>query len=410
MRRKNTNHRWHRQTVVYRLLVIGLLLLLRTVALAADAAPSGAEKTLPVSSQTESQGSKAPDAGDKSRSSGKWLPLPIFLTEPAFGYGLGMALCYIHPHKEGVETEAMPSMHTPQSVASGRQGQKAPPDITGVAGGYTDNDTWFGAVGHSSSWRQDTIRYAGAATYADVKSTYYILDRPLDFDLKGFGILQDLKFRFGDTRFFLGGKLLYLETESTFDFTPDVDTGIAIGDISSENVGIAAALSFDGRDNVFTPNRGQLFDLTAWRYDEAFGGDYNYWSGNLKILSFHQLLPQLVLGLRLEGSAVDGRPPFYAYPWVTMRGIPALRYQGKRVGMAGVELRWDILARWAVLGFAGIGRVCGDDAAFETQDDIVSGGIGGRYLFMPDEGLWLGVDVARGPEDTYTYITVGQAW
>lgn len=390
--------------------MIGMILLLQLMIVATGPAPSVAETAAAVASPTESQGAQASDTAGESHSSGKWLPLPIFLTEPAFGYGLGMALSYIHPNKEGVETEAVPSLQTPQSVASGRQGQKAPPDITGVAGGYTDQETWFGAVGHSSSWRHDTIRYVGAAAYANVNSTYYILDRPLDFDLKGFGILQSLKFRLGDTRFFLGGKFLYLETESTFDLTPAVDTGIAIGDITSDNVGIAAELSFDGRDNVFTPNHGQLMELTAWRYDEALAGDYNYWRGNLKLLSFHQLLPQLVLGLRLEGSAVDGRPPFYAYPYVTMRGIPALRYQGKRVGMAGMELRWDILARWAVLGFAGIGKVYGDDAALETQDDIVSGGVGGRYLFMPDEGLWLGVDIARGPEDTYMYITVGQAW
>ena len=166
---------------------------------AIEPAASVEEKTTSPSTQPESQ---VLQAAGKSQSSGKWLPLPIFLTEPAFGYGLGLALCYIHPHKEGVTTEVVPSLQTPQSVASGRHGQKAPPDITGVAGGYTDQETWFGAVGHSASWHQDTIRYVGAAVYADVKSTYYVLDRPFDFDLKGFGILQDLKFRLGDTRFF----------------------------------------------------------------------------------------------------------------------------------------------------------------------------------------------------------------
>jgi hypothetical protein len=24
--------------------------------------------------------------------------------------------------------------------------------------------------------------------------------------------------------------------------------------------------------------------------------------------------------------------------------------------------------------------------------------------------LWIGIDIARGPEDTYWYIQVGQAW
>ncbi len=67
----------------------------------------------------------------------------------------------------------------------------------------------------------------------------------------------------------------------------------------------------------------------------------------------------------------------------------------------------NILPRWAVLGFAAKGKVNGDDAALKTQDDIVAGGIRGRYQFMPDEGFWLVVDVARGPEDTYMYITLG---
>ncbi len=153
-----------------------------------------------------------------------------------------------------------------------------------------------------------------------------------------------------------------------------------------------------------------LPDGTGLRLWPRPGGDYDYWRGTLKALSFHQLHPDVVLGFRLEATAVDGRPPFYAYPWVSLRGIPALRYQGKRVGLVEVELRWNILPRWAVLGFAAKGKVNGDDAALKTQDDIVAGGIRGRYQFMPDEGFWLVVDVARGPEDTYMYITVGHAW
>jgi len=54
--------------------------------------------------------------------------------------------------------------------------------------------------------------------------------------------------------------------------------------------------------------------------------------------------------------------------------------------------------------------VGGDNPAFATEDNIVAGGAGIRYYLMQDLGLWLGVDVARGPEEGYGYITVGQAW
>ena len=340
---------------------------------------------------------------------GQWLPIPIFLTEPAFGYGLGVALGYFHPVADDDATQDEPSVHTLESVSSERGSQKPPPTITGVAGGYTEKDTWAVAVAHATSWRQDTIRYAGGLAYADVNSEYYISDRPFDFNLKGSALYQDLKFRLGNSRFLMGGKLLFLQTESQPDEEVGQDTGIEL-DTDSRNIGVAAALSFDGRDNVFTPNRGQLFQFDVWRYDEGFGGDYNYWTGQLKMLSFHQLYPDVVLGLRLEASAVDGMAPFYAYPWIDLRGIPAFRYQGKSVGMLETEIRWNILPRWSILGFAGAGDVGGDDPAFETGDNIYAGGVGARYFMMRDLGLWLGVDVARGPEDWYGYITVGHAW
>jgi len=348
----------------------------------------------------------------RTKSGGRFLPIPIFLTEPAFGYGLGVALGYIHPTKEDTETQEEPSLQTLGSVTSERSGQKTPPTITGVAGGYTAKDTWGAAVAHSTSWRKDTIRYAGGLAYVDINSTYYIIDRSLDFNLKGAALYQDLKFRLGKSRFFLGGKLLVLETESQFDITLGEDTEIGADDIQSLNVGVAASATFDTRDNVFTPNNGQLIQFDIFRFDEALGGDFDYWKGNLKLLSFYQLHSRFVLGLSVAASTMDGSAPLYAYPWVSMRGIPALRYQGKSAGTIEVEGRWNILPRWAIVGFAGAGVVYSREiSGFNiVNDDIFAGGAGVRYFMMRDLGLWLGVDVARGPEDWYAYITVGQAW
>jgi hypothetical protein len=382
------------------LVVLMLCVSISQHAIAADAAI----EQLPDKSKQEVSAAKP---AEKSR--GRWLPIPIFVTEPAFGYGLGVALGYFHPEKEKSETEAMPSLQTLDSLGSGRSGQKPPPTITGVAAGYTNNGTWAAGAAHSASWRNDTIRYAGGLAYVNVNSEFYVLDNPFDFNLEGAAFYQDLKYRLGNSRFFLGGKLLLLQTESVFDRSIP-DTSIDLNEESSNNNGIAAALTFDGRDNVFTPNRGRLMQVDVWRYDEAIGGDFNYWKGRIKLLSFHQLNPKLVLGLRLDASAVDGRAPFYAYPWVSMRGIPALRYQGKSTGVIEAEARWNFLPRWAVLVFGGAGEVGGDNPAFATEDNIVAGGAGIRYYLMQDLGLWLGVDVARGPEEGYGYITVGQAW
>ena len=389
------------QMVVYCLLIIGFCLTQQVLTGHAESTKLPEE---PKQEDPEKKGVKKPG--------GRFLPIPIFLTEPAFGYGLGVGLGYIHPAKEDTKSQEEPSLQTLGSVTSERSGQKPPPTITGVAGGYTSNDTWGAAVAHSTSWRKDTIRYAGGLAYVDINSTYYIIDRSLDFNLKGAALYQDLKFRLGNSRFFLGGKLLLLETDSQFDITLGEDTQIGVDDINASNHGLAASATSDSRDNVFTPNSGQLLQFDIWRFDEGLGGDYDYWRGDLKLLSFYPMHPRFVLGLRVAVSTVDGFAPFYAYPWVSMRGIPAMRYRGKSAGTIEVEGRWNISPRWAVVGFGGIGAVHSREiSGFNiVKDDIFAGGAGVRYFMFRDLGLWLGVDVARGPEDWYGYITVGQAW
>lgn len=367
-------------------------------------ASSGYAQDIPMPDQLV-QADKAKAAAKAPH--GSWLPVPIFITEPAIGYGLGAALAYFHPEKKSADaSDATPS----DSTAKGSDAKKLPPNITGGAAAYTDKGTWFAAVGHSHHWRNDSIRYTGGLAYADVYSDIYAKNTPIGFNLVGTGFFQQVGFRLGESNFFLGSKLLWLQTKSAFDVTIK-DTNLSFEDIESSNVGLSLIASYDSRDNTFTPNKGQDLELAIWRYDESLGGDYEYWNTTFKALSFHQLNPGLVLGLRLQTAAVSGRAPFYAYPWVSLRGIPAMRYQGQQAGEIAAELRWDFSSRWAVVGFGGLGAVGpNDDPKTRIDQDIYSVGMGVRYFLMREMGLWLGIDVARGPDEWYPYITIGQAW
>jgi hypothetical protein len=368
---------------------------------AQDADPSEASAT--ANEEQEEKSSKKKVLG------GNFLPIPIFITEPAIGVGLGATLAYFHKRKGGPQDEAsVPRAMTTQTPAETGKRKKPPPTITGVAAAYTDNGTWGAGIGHSTSWKKDRIRYSGAIAYANIKSTIYRLDIPFDFEIKGGILYQDIKFRLGTSNFFLGGKLSALAAEARVDL--GFDRPIELGEGDTTDVGLAAQAIWETRDNTMTPNSGQLIQLDAWRYDDAIGGDFNYWSLGFKVNSFHQLHERFVLGWRIDGKAVDGKPPFWGYPWVTLRGIPALRYQNERVGVVEFEGRYSLAKRWGVVGFVGRGTTDGDIPTFDTVDNIFAGGIGGRFLFLPDENLWVGIDIARGPEDTYWYIQVGQAW
>ncbi len=382
------------------------------LALAAPARHVAAQETgsTEASAKPEDKGPKQP-AKKKTRKTGgaRVLPIPIFITEPAIGVGLGAALAYFHKKKGRAEEEAaIPRAMTAQGTTETGKKKKPLPTISAVAGAYTDSGTWAAGIGHSRSNRKDSLRYVGAFGYANVKSTIFRLNIPFDFDIEGGILYQDVRFRLGKSAFFLGAKLSALAAEATVEL--GFDRPLEIGEGDTTNVGLAAQAIWETRDNVMTPNNGRLIQLDLWRYDDAIGGDFDYWNANFKVNSFHQLHERFVFGWRIDGKAIDGRPPFWGYPWVTLRGVPALRYQNERVGVAEVEGRFNLSKRWGVVGFAGAGTTRGDVPIFESVDDIYAGGIGGRFLFLPEEDLWVGIDIARGPEDIYWYIQIGQAW
>ena len=93
-----------------------------------------------------------------------------------------------------------------------------------------------------------------------------------------------------------------------------------------------------------------------------------------------------------------------------MRGIPAMRYQGNVVTVAELELAWQIDDRWALLGFAGAGRAANSGGELSDSPSRTTRGAGFRYLIARRYGFEMGLDVAKGPEDTVFYIQAGTAW
>jgi hemolysin activation/secretion protein len=102
--------------------------------------------------------------------------------------------------------------------------------------------------------------------------------------------------------------------------------------------------------------------------------------------------------------------PFFAKPFVMLRGVPALRYQDDRALVAETELRWNFTPRWALIGFVGAGRAYGQRIDWSEADTVVAKGAGFRCLIARKLGLYAGLDFAWGPEDRAFYIQVGGAW
>lgn len=118
-----------------------------------------------------------------------------------------------------------------------------------------------------------------------------------------------------------------------------------------------------------------------------------------------------VLGLRLDGDFTGGDIPFYMLPFVNIRGIPAMRYQGDHVITTEAELRWDVTQRWSLIGFAGAGWTAnGDVSDFSNSDTYPAGGFGFRYLVAKVFNMRAGLDFGFSEVDQAVYITTGSAW
>ena len=191
------------------------------------------------------------DVGDSLLERNRLLPIPILISEPAVEMGLGLAVAFFHKEKDN------PGDRPPR------------PSISGIAGAYTGNDSWMAGGGHLGYWKQDTIRYTGFGGVGSVNLDFYVSDQPFAYSMDALFLLQDLKFRLGQSNFFLGGRFSYLDVDALFessDSIPGVDPEAG----ESTNVSLGAVLHYDTRDNQFTPGRGLGAWLTYSFFDSAF--------------------------------------------------------------------------------------------------------------------------------------------
>ena len=78
--------------------------------------------------------------------------------------------------------------------------------------------------------------------------------------------------------------------------------------------------------------------------------------------------------------------------------------------MGELEGRWDVTPRWSLIGFVGSGWTADSISELNDKSGKVAGGGGFRYLIARRYGLRIGLDVAKGPEDTVVYMGIGSSW
>lgn len=341
-----------------------------------------------------------------------FMPVPIIITEPAVGQGLGLAALFFHPPKGYSQEEFEAQRERRQS--DGDSSEFVLPDITAVAGAKTSNGSWLVGGGHFAHWKDDRVRYQGLIGYASVNLAFFGLDQQvfpngISFNLEGLLLDQPISFRVRDSNFFVGARYMYSKIKTRLDLRPG-DPDLTFLNLEPALSALGAFVTYDSRDTIFTPSTGMEAEIGLRKNDAAIGSDFDFdlWSGELH--KYWQTTDTLVLGLRLDAEYATGDVPFYAVPFISLRGIPAMRYQGKSIAVAEGEARWAFHPRVSAVGFLGYGKAADSWSNIGSAPSRTTQGLGLRYFMARKLGMHAGIDVAKGPEDTYFYLTMGSAW
>lgn len=327
-----------------------------------------------------------------------FLPIPIIITEPAVGYGGGFAGMFLRPRTE-----------------AGQQGW-ARPNISGVGAFGTENGTWGAFAGDSSLWLDGRLKTLAGVGTGRVNLDFYgaglnlpQLDQGIRYALQFSAAVAQASWQLAPkSPWWVGLRYVYADVDPSLR-----DNAVFPGLAEAVRTRISAPtaiLEYDSRDNLFTPTQGIYAETSLMASRESLGASDDFERAEQLLMGWLPLQPRLVLGARGDYAWTSQGTPFFLRPYVGLRGVPAMRYQGQQAASVEAELRWQFHGRWSLVAFGGTGATRSERQGNVLRQSVASGGFGFRYELARKFGLHAGLDVAHSPGTTAFYIQVGSAW
>jgi outer membrane protein assembly factor BamA len=178
--------------------------------------------------------------------------------------------------------------------------------------------------------------------------------------------------------------------------------------------GLGLSLSWDTRDNIIFPRRGNYFLLRSDFFGKYLGSSFNYSAVYLDLRTYVPVFETHVLAFQVLMRSVTGNAPFYGLCNLggagMMRGTPSGRWCDYSLLATQAEYRIHVWKRISVAGFAGLGDVAPNLTSFTFDPLKYSLGGGLRYCIDSREGTNLRLDYAWGRGSTGLYIMIQEAF
>lgn len=347
---------------------------------------------LPLSGQ-EAEGKARPKDEEKKSSSKmnktRFAAIPVLNYNESTGLGLGALVGLFYPVNQKDEV--------------------SPPSSTMLFGFYAKNKTNAFGLAQKFYLKKDTYRLTMALVRASVNFQFYnenIAGGFIDYNTGARFVLLQAERRVVKN-FYLGLKYRYNRSRTTFDIPIEYDPP------EVTYSGLGPVISFDSRDSVFGPHKGQLIKLETVINHDVFGSARDYTVFEAAANAYFALPKNSVLAARFFAKVGVGDVPFEDQAIMVgtdLRGYSSGKYRGEQKYTFQAEYRRALYKRVGAVAFGGFGWVADNISQIRLAEILPSAGIGVRYLMIPAFGINVGVDFAVAKDDTAFYFRIGEAF
>jgi Omp85 superfamily domain len=289
--------------------------------------------------------------------------------------------------------------------------------LTGVAGLYSENDSWGLGAFHRMSVGGDKWRIEAAGFRANLHYDYFGIGG--DGGGPGVPLAQPTELLMGEALRRIAPSLYFgvhatavdseVGLEDSGDFVPP-GIELPVADINVAT--LAPTLQYDTRDSEYFPTQGFYGNAAVAIAREGIGSDLDYEKISADLNHYRALSESSVLAWRVAFQYVAGDAPFFVYPTfgsgADLRGYQTGTYRDRFLFAMQTEYRHRFAPRIGAVVFAGIGTVSPDFGDWERS--LPSVGAGFRYTLATQNNLNLRLDVARGRDDTIWYVGLREAF
>jgi outer membrane protein assembly factor BamA len=181
-------------------------------------------------------------------------------------------------------------------------------------------------------------------------------------------------------------------------YTPEgvFDQENIVGRYGGNTSGVGPILSWDTRNNAYSPDRGGFAEIQYVYFNRFLGSDFNFTVLNIDLRKFFRLSERSVLAVQGLSGLTFGNTPFRFLEQLggtdMMRGYYGGRYTDRCLMAYQAEYRRFLFWRIGIVGFAATGEVASKPAGFTLSGLHYTGGGGLRFALSKEEKLNLRVD------------------